>query len=51
MVVPVSLTSSRKWANPDEMELDEVSFKVFFFFFEEKEIMHNLCLFRKEVCT
>ncbi|XP_057189337.1 receptor-type tyrosine-protein phosphatase F isoform X13 [Triplophysa rosa] len=24
VVVPVSLTSSRKWANPDEMELDEL---------------------------
>lgn len=24
VVVPVALTSSRKWANPDEMELDEV---------------------------
>lgn len=29
MVVPGSPTSSRKWINPDEMELDEVSYCCF----------------------
>lgn len=42
MVVPGSLTSSRKWINPDEMELDEVSYYCFVVINSITRVMRNL---------
>lgn len=45
--MPGSLTSSRKWINPDEMELDEVSYYCFVVFNMSHEKPGHIREFKK----